>query len=85
MLQRSDPGRFETGAGWAHTNVIEGGFAAGINQFGFVAAGDLNTKFYGNWIARAEYLHYDFDNTKSVFSLVTDKVDVVRGGLSYRF
>jgi opacity protein-like surface antigen len=91
------------GAGWDHTNLS---FAAnpgvqvpalngGVSQFGWVAGAGLEYKFYGNWIARAEYLHYDFDASSvnvsgvgiptSPVSLSRETVDAVRGGLSYKF
>jgi opacity protein-like surface antigen len=79
------------GAGWAHTNFHQDfgggeGFDTGVNQFGWVAGAGLEYKFYGNWIARAEYLHYDFDMTSTDFELpFKQTIDVVRGGLSYKF
>jgi outer membrane immunogenic protein len=74
------------GAGWGHTVISPAGFAdQGVNQFGWTAGGGLEYKFYGNWIARAEYLHYDFDKTTAPAGTLTEKLNVVRGGVSYKF
>ena len=74
------------GAGWGHTKVgvVGGPDFAGVSQFGWTAGAGLEYKFWGNFIARAEYLHYDFDKT-GIAPAVTEKVDVVRGGVSYKF
>ncbi len=78
------------GAGWGHTTVTEsaGGqsLSAGVNQFGWVAGAGVEYKFYGNWIARAEYLHYDFDKAETLPGFnMGETIDLVRGGLSYKF
>src|SRR5262249_41596299 len=74
------------GAGWAHPNPRQNGGDTGVDQFGWVAGAGLEYKFYGNWIARAEYLHYDFDKTGTDFQFpFSQTIDVVRGGLSYKF
>jgi opacity protein-like surface antigen len=81
------------GAGWAHTNFHvtntnddgTSSFDTGVNQFGWVAGAGLEYKFYGNWIARAEYLHYDFDKTATDLGPFSQTINVVRGGLSYKF
>jgi opacity protein-like surface antigen len=76
------------GAGWASTDISSAGISDNINQWGWVAGGGVEYKFYGHWIARAEYLHYGFDATTTTpdFGPVTEKsIDVVRGGLSYKF
>jgi outer membrane immunogenic protein len=75
------------GAAWAHTNISEGSSVSAVNQFGWVAGAGLEYKFNGNnWIARAEYLHYDFDKTDTNFGVpFSQTIDVVRGGLSYKF
>jgi opacity protein-like surface antigen len=52
-------------------------FYIGVN--GWVAGAGLEYKFYGNWIARAEYLHYDFDNANLNLSGVAF---VIPGNLS---
>jgi len=94
------------GLGWGHESVDEtfthvdkdserttvtslsGSSAA--NQFGWVAGAGLEYKIWGGFIARAEYLHYDFG--KSTYSFpnfstkdATTSVDVARGGVSYKF
>jgi len=56
---------------------------------GFVWGGGLEIPLSGNWLARVEYLRYDFGNATvngpiATFS-VNDRVEVVRGGLSYKF
>jgi opacity protein-like surface antigen len=62
-------------------------------RFGWVAGLGAETRLWdSNWLARLEYLHYDFGDSGSFFSssgfsttsghLTTD---VVRGGLSYKF
>jgi outer membrane immunogenic protein len=90
------------GLGWGHTEVDEtrtrfdGGVttvrtgSADANEFGWVAGGGLEYKIWGNFIARAEYLHYDFGKTTYSFPNFTTKdastsVDVARGGVSYKF
>ena len=63
----------------------------GVVHDGWVAGAGVEWAFSSNWIARAEYLHYEFDG-KTHFqpSLVAGinhdlKLDVVRAGLSYKF
>jgi outer membrane immunogenic protein len=60
------------------------------NNLGWVAGGGLEYKIYGPLLLRAEYLHYDFTKTTYSFPGFATKdaattVDVVRGGLSYKF
>jgi outer membrane immunogenic protein len=56
---------------------------------GFVWGGGLEIPLAQNWLARVEYLRYDFGSATVVGSLasftVNDRVEVVRGGLSYKF
>jgi outer membrane immunogenic protein len=75
------------GPGWGHSEVHAVDTAgatisdAGATNFGWTAGAGLEYKFYGNFTARAEYLHYDFakeGNNKTT-------IDTVRGGLSYKF
>jgi outer membrane immunogenic protein len=90
------------GLGWGHSEVDEtrsrfdGGIttvtsgSSAANQFGWVAGGGLEYKVWGNFIARAEYLHYDFGKTTYSFPDFATKdaktsVDVARAGLSYKF
>jgi outer membrane immunogenic protein len=66
--------------------------------FGWVAGVGLEARlFNNNWIARVEYLHYDFGSTRPSTTVVTSApgsfsdsvgrqtIDVVRGGISYKF
>jgi outer membrane immunogenic protein len=60
------------------------------DNFGWVAGGGVEYKFYGHWIARAEYLHYDLGNATFTFQngisgSGAQEVNIVRGGLSYKF
>ncbi len=63
-------------------------------RFGWVAGLGVETRLLEtNWLARLEYLHYDFGNSgsgadsQSLFSQTTGNltVDVIRAGLSYKF
>jgi opacity protein-like surface antigen len=62
-------------------------------RFGFAVGGGVEARLWdSNWLARVEYLHYDFGNSRSSASsggssLTSDRLtaDVVRGGLSYKF
>jgi len=62
-------------------------------RFGWVAGLGVETRLWGsNWLARVEYLHYDFLDSGSSFSTGSVgftsghlTVDVVRAGLSYKF
>jgi outer membrane immunogenic protein len=88
------------------TPVAGGGFANQLSslalpswRFGWVAGlGGEFRLFSSNWLARLEYLHYDFGNSGSASSVLTFTdtapaartsgaltVDVVRAGLSYKF
>jgi outer membrane immunogenic protein len=87
------------GAGWSHT--VFGGTASddvagtvvsadGATKFGWVAGAGLEYKLWDHVLVRAEYLHYDFGNiTYNVpqFGIVntSNTVDIVRGGVSYKF
>jgi opacity protein-like surface antigen len=75
------------GAGFGHTTISHPGSPdEGISQFGWVAGAGLEYKLLTKWIVRAEYLHYDFDKTSSYsFPGISETVDVVRGGVSYKF
>jgi outer membrane immunogenic protein len=70
------------GAGWGHTSA---NINQAVNQFGWVAGAGLEYKIWGPLIARAEYLHYDFEKTSFGAYPLTESIDVVRGGLSYKF
>jgi opacity protein-like surface antigen len=77
------------GGAWSHStlNTSFNTTSDLITPFGWVAGAGLEYKFYGNWIARAEYLHYDFGTTTFAnFGFpTTETIDVVRGGISYKF
>jgi outer membrane immunogenic protein len=79
------------GAAFGHTEINKTAAAInatdGISQFGWVAGAGLEYKILGPLIARAEYLHYDFENTSlpSLLGNVKESIDTVRGGLSYKF
>jgi outer membrane immunogenic protein len=75
------------GAGFGHTTVATAGApTVATNHFGWVAGAGLEYKLWGNFIARAEYLHYDFGEASTTHGYNwVEKVDTVRGGLSYKF
>jgi outer membrane immunogenic protein len=63
-------------------------------RFGWVAGAGVETRLWdSNWLARIEYLHFDFRDsgnsisTEGFFNSTSDNltVDVVRAGLSYKF
>lgn len=74
------------GAGWANTEVTG---ISDVSRTGWVAGGGVEYKFYSHWLLRGEYLHYGFDDVTVVpvpgASLTLKSLDVVRGGLSYKF
>jgi opacity protein-like surface antigen len=59
------------------------------SNFGWAAGAGLEYKVWDHWLVRGEYLHYDFG--KTTYSLpiasinASTTIDVVRGGLSYKF
>jgi opacity protein-like surface antigen len=89
------------GLGWGHsevgltasevrrnTVVDSVSVTSDVNHFGWTAGAGLEYKVWGNFIARAEYLHYDLG--KNTYNLIaplnaSTTVDVARGGLSYKF
>jgi outer membrane immunogenic protein len=76
------------GAGWGHTTLnVTGVTTDAINQFGWTAGVGLEYKLVNQVLLRAEYLHYDFGKTSvPVFGdNLTETVNVVRGGVSYKF
>jgi outer membrane immunogenic protein len=80
------------GFGWGHSTIDAGAPFGSLShdQTGWVAGGGLEYMFFGNWIARAEYLHYDFGSKTFNFPVVfppsmSERVDIVRGGVSYKF
>jgi outer membrane immunogenic protein len=60
---------------------------------GLVWGGGLEIPFSSNWLGRIEYLQYDFGTLSTSLGTgatatsfqAKDRVDVVRGGLSYKF
>jgi len=100
------------GVAWQHANYTAnevlpnlgdtGGFSnpgsSDATKAGWVVGGGLEYAWSGNWIARAEYLHYHFEDSffgglvpgvpDIAFGIrygVQTNLDVVRAGLSYRF
>jgi outer membrane immunogenic protein len=76
------------GAGWGHTEInVPGATIDAINQFGWVAGAGLEYKLMDHLLLRAEYLHYGFAKTTlpNFGDNFKENVDVVRGGLSYKF
>jgi opacity protein-like surface antigen len=78
--------------GHSQVNVsmsFDGGGTAFANNFGWVGGGGLEYKLWEHVLVRAEYLHYDFAKTTYSTPLAVinaaSTVDVVRGGLSYKF
>ena len=85
---------------WTSSGTTGGTTAAGTQtvstptwRFGWVAGAGVETRLWdSNWLARIEYLHFDFRDSGNFISiegggLTTDNltVDVVRAGLSYKF
>jgi outer membrane immunogenic protein len=60
-----------------------------VTQFGWVAGAGAEYRLFEHLLLRAEYLHYDLGT--ATFALgstainVKTNVDVVRGGISYKF
>lgn len=75
------------GAGWGRTRISTSlPTEDEISQWGWVAGAGLEYRFWGNFIARAEYLHYGFDGgSVGNWSDIHQDIDVVRGGVSYKF
>jgi outer membrane immunogenic protein len=58
------------------------------DRFGWTAGAGVETKLFGNWLGRVEYLHYDFGTSPIVVGDSTSgrqTIDVLRAALSYRF
>jgi outer membrane immunogenic protein len=73
------------GYAYAHAKFSDAATSVSVDENGWVAGAGVEYKVWGPLIARAEYLHYDFNK----FTLPGDNgkttVDVVRAGLSYKF
>ncbi len=82
------------GPAWGHSELTGsvdffGSGSAFANNFGLAAGGGLEYRLWEHILVRAEYLHYDFARTTYVTPAFTTSaattIDVVRGGLSYKF
>jgi outer membrane immunogenic protein len=77
------------GAAWGHIEVTDANAIASqtvaSNLFGWTAGAGLEYKIWEHFVARAEYLHYDFAKQTLPIDNVKPSVDAVRGGLSYKF
>lgn len=84
------------GFGWAHSSIgtsptFPGGTGSSVSQPGWAAGAGIEYKVFGPLIARGEYLHYGLSSENidpnSAFgaSSLKESIDVVRGGLSYKF
>jgi outer membrane immunogenic protein len=84
------------GVAWGHSTLTKsiffGEFSedSNANNFGWAAGAGLEYHLGHGFIARAEYLHYDF--AKSTYSFdffrnanASTTIDAFRGGLSYKF
>jgi opacity protein-like surface antigen len=92
-------GQTQTGFVGGLPAMVSQTFRNPIDHFGWVAGAGAEVALgNSNWIARAEYLHYDFGNTEATSSFVTtpasdnridrggrQTLDTVRAGLSYKF
>jgi opacity protein-like surface antigen len=74
------------------TNQTDFGDTTPSWRFGWAAGLGAETRIWEtNWLARVEYLHYDFGDSGSSFSSSSSQTsghltnDVVRAGLSYKF
>jgi outer membrane immunogenic protein len=76
------------GVGWGHTSLnVTGVTTDAITQFGWTAGAGLEYKLVDHVLLRAEYLHYDFGKTSvpGFGDNLSETVDVVRGGVSWKF
>jgi outer membrane immunogenic protein len=73
------------GYAYGHTSIDQG--VGSVNQNGWAAGGGLEYKLWGPLIARGEYLHYGFGSQSlpAIQDNLKESIDVVRGGLSYKF
>jgi opacity protein-like surface antigen len=82
------------GGGWGHSELTVSSTSPGgtlsnsydVNNFGWVAGAGLEYKLWEHVLVRAEYLHYDFGKVTYTDGVnASSTIDVVRGGLSYKF
>jgi opacity protein-like surface antigen len=85
------------GLGWAHTRVTIADAAGSVtsadeNAFGWVAGAGLEYRLFEHVLLRAEYLHYELGTVTLPALLsshdnigIRNGIDVVRGGISYKF
>jgi outer membrane immunogenic protein len=81
------------GYAYGHTSFTQNSGApatvlqTSIDENGWVAGGGLEYKLWGPVTARGEYLHYGFGNTSvpAFNDTFKQSIDVVRGGLNYKF
>lgn len=67
--------------------------AAGSSATGWTAGGGIEYAFWGNWTAKAEYLHVGFPNRSALVApfnnpylfVFKDSVDIGRVGINYKF
>lgn len=84
------------GIGFGHAELSFADAVSGLtttmdqNLLGWVAGGGVEYKVFEHLLLRAEYLHYGFGNSSIVDPIAGDvtirnAIDVVRGGISYKF
>ncbi len=75
------------GIGWGHSRLTIDDASSNVNNFGWVAGAGLEYKLVEHLFLRAEYLHYEFAKDSFFGGDVNakERVDVVRGALSYKF
>jgi outer membrane immunogenic protein len=83
---------FTAGGAFGNVRTETAGFAGtSSNQFGWAAGAGLEYAFLSNWSAKIEYLYVDLGTATcaaadcGVNTDVTFKLNVVRGGLNYKF
>ncbi len=89
------------GAGTYNANVdftnTSGGWVAGVGIEWLISNNNANV-FWNNWTLRTEWLHYQFNDTQNIngasvnfpafpsnYTWSSEKVDVLRAALSYKF
>lgn len=78
------------GFGWAHSKIedtLGGAGSASVSQPGWIAGAGIEYKVLGPLVARGEYLHYGLGSQSlpNFGDNLKESIDVVRGGLSYKF